>query len=977
LFATGSINVDESTVDHNLLFNYNALEHIDWTNASETLVTTGQVLASNVSGINTGDQNLFGTFSVLGLTALDDIVATTTNDTFTFVPGPNIAITTNPSTNELFISAGGATGNLPLNITEDTFTYPGDYNGSIDTLTLSVTPPSNDHVFVFFDGVYEGQAEFNIVGSNIEFSANIPAYVQKVDVVTIDEDDLGFDRNILTSGVDYNIGDTAITLGSIPASADNLLIFFNGAFQGDNQYTVVGSTVTFNNPIPSGTTKIEYVIFVDPGSNILEVSLGRQVYLDGVNFTAGLTNLLPLPNPVQSTADVFVFFDAVHVGSTSYTVNGTIIEFTAAIPSYTSKVEILTISGGEGVSSLSFGRIDVPSQSSVIADTVSDTFTLIPGTNISITTDPILSEITINNTQVIPPAFDTIVADSGGNLSAGTSSTVNVFGGTDIDVTSDGVDTLTVTFTGVTGDPDQNLWETFTADTGSTTADNVNDNLVVAGGTLIDTTIVGDTLTIDFTGTVGDPDQNIFDRAQIDGVDAFLAGSANDPINFEQGSNILITNPSANTLRIETGGALGESNTASNSGLGESLVLPKLGVDLPFKGIDTTDPNVSVTSNATDVLIGLNIPTLEGNLNHDNLAGFVADEHIDWTSATQNLSTTGTINSTNYDVTGSVAAGSANSGTNTGDQSIWRTITASTGPNFDPTTLNDTLNFVAGTNVTITSNGVDTITVDSSGTGEANTADSPTLGESLILPKIGTVLEFKGIDEGDSNVVVSSNPFDVTIALNIPNLEGNLNHDNLTGFVANEHIDWTNATDNILTTGTITGANLSGTNTGDQNLFQTISVATQNDVVADSTADTLTLVAGDDIEILTDDTTDTITFNFNNPDAILESYTSAQQPIISGTQIVLPHGLTGRPRIVHIDLVNISAEAGYNPGDVANPFFVQASGNNRGAAVIETPTDLIITYGSNAGVFMVINPATGSSTQITNTSWEMIVSAFR
>jgi len=33
--------------------------------------------------------------------------------------------------------------------------------------------------------------------------------------------------------------------------------------------------------------------------------------------------------------------------------------------------------------------------------------------------------------------------------------------------------------------------------------------------------------------------------------------------------------------------------------------------------------------------------------------------------------------------------------------------------------------------------------------------------------------------------------------------EGSLAHDNLSGFVANEHIDWTNATDNFSTTGTI------------------------------------------------------------------------------------------------------------------------------------------------------------------------------
>jgi len=49
--------------------------------------------------------------------------------------------------------------------------------------------------------------------------------------------------------------------------------------------------------------------------------------------------------------------------------------------------------------------------------------------------------------------------------------------------------------------------------------------------------------------------------------------------------------------------------------------------------------------------------------------------------------------------------------------------------------------------------------------------------------------------------------------------------------------------------------------TNDANVFSTISVAGQNDVVADSLTDTLTLVAGTNVTITTDDTTDTITIS--------------------------------------------------------------------------------------------------------------------
>jgi hypothetical protein len=58
-----------------------------------------------------------------------------------------------------------------------------------------------------------------------------------------------------------------------------------------------------------------------------------------------------------------------------------------------------------------------------------------------------------------------------------------------------------------------------------------------------------------------------------------------------------------------------------------------------------------------------------------------------------------------------------------------------------------------------------------------------------------------------------------------------------------------------------TTLNLAGTNTGDQNLFGTFAVAGQSNVVADSTSDTLTLVAGSNITITTNDATDSITIN--------------------------------------------------------------------------------------------------------------------
>lgn len=65
--------------------------------------------------------------------------------------------------------------------------------------------------------------------------------------------------------------------------------------------------------------------------------------------------------------------------------------------------------------------------------------------------------------------------------------------------------------------------------------------------------------------------------------------------------------------------------------------------------------------------------------------------------------------------------------------------------------------------------------------------------------------------------------------------------------------------------GTFSGTS-SGTNTGDQNLFSTIAVSGQPNVVADSTSDTLTFAAGSGVSITTDAASDTVTISNSAPD---------------------------------------------------------------------------------------------------------------
>lgn len=63
----------------------------------------------------------------------------------------------------------------------------------------------------------------------------------------------------------------------------------------------------------------------------------------------------------------------------------------------------------------------------------------------------------------------------------------------------------------------------------------------------------------------------------------------------------------------------------------------------------------------------------------------------------------------------------------------------------------------------------------------------------------------------------------------------------------------------ITNLGEISGSNLSGTNTGDQNLFSSIAVSGQTTVTADSPVTALTLVAGSNVTLTTDNTAKSVT----------------------------------------------------------------------------------------------------------------------
>lgn len=100
-------------------------------------------------------------------------------------------------------------------------------------------------------------------------------------------------------------------------------------------------------------------------------------------------------------------------------------------------------------------------------------------------------------------SFATISGNIGSTTANTATDTLSVVGGSSISTSVSG-DTLTINYTGGSGSgTDQNLWYTIQADSGVTSANTTTDALTIAGGTDITTSISGDTLTINYTGSGG------------------------------------------------------------------------------------------------------------------------------------------------------------------------------------------------------------------------------------------------------------------------------------------------------------------------------------------------------------------------------------------------------------------------------------------------------------------------------------------
>jgi hypothetical protein len=327
-------------------------------------------------------------------------------------------------------------------------------------------------------------------------------------------------------------------------------------------------------------------------------------------------------------------------------------------------------------------------------------------------------------------------------------------------------------------------------------------------------------------------------------------------------SDIMVINGDSNSNVALTPGAVGDHLWVNGSDLGAGVALT-----LTPGSLAICSPRVSNTSwdvlhlhglfgtkAEFDVALTDGSFAFDGGAHHNGFSDYVANEHIDWTSTTANLSTSGTIAGSNVSGTntgdqtsivgisgttaefntalsdGSFATGGGTAtGTNTGDQTTIVGITG-TKAEFDTAVTdgnfaysggafhNGFSDFIAAEHINWSVTGVEVIhadrytdTVYTHPSDGVDPVGAPYTGATVFsdinVNAAGHVTgtATRDLTYTDVGAAASSHnhtglyePVDATIVRT-----GDAAHDGFSDYVPNEHIDWTSTTSNLVTTGTV------------------------------------------------------------------------------------------------------------------------------------------------------------------------------
>ena len=439
-----------------------------------------------------------------------------------------------------------------------------------------------------------------------------------------------------------------------------------------------------------------------------------------------------------------------------------------------------------------------------------------PGTNISVTRTNDTSFV-INNTQTIPNTFGRFIVGASNVDATSNADALTLNAGSGIALTPNVANrTVQIDNTFV----DQNLFQSVSADAGSRTAQNTTDSLSIIGGTGITTSITNNVLTVEYVGAAGGA-QNNFETVAI----------GTPSVNVE----LVADNPN-DILYIGGAGHISVSATGSGAGTTTDQVTIGSSITALFTSVDG-DTGTKTATGLTDNL------KIKGGSEISTAVNGSGELVIDYTGA----------------------------GLATADNHAYKTITITTGGGVQANSNVDTLNIAPGTGLSITGNSeTDTISFENTAPnvdqnifqnvlagGQTITADTPSDTLAFVA---GTGISVLGNATSD----------EITITNSAPNVDQNLFGSIAVSGQASVIPDSTATALSLLSGGGITfttnntNKSITLTNSSpnvDQNIFANVAVSGQPTVTTASTNEVLTLVAGTNVSITTDNSAKSVTIN--------------------------------------------------------------------------------------------------------------------
>lgn len=341
---------------------------------------------SEAGGGGGGSQNVFQNFAVAGQTTVS---ADTTTDTLTFAAGAGITLTTDPATDTITLSAPAA-GNSWYNISGDTGTAIPDQ--STDTLSILGGTNITTAVNSSDDSVTINVSSFSIdFLSDVDTSTVTPASGQVLkwngskwapgnDITSggagLDATTLGgFNSDYYLNYNNFTNLPSNLTLTALSVGPENSPSG-NGAVSYDN------ATGVFNFTPPDLSSYItDYTVTqADVTQHQAALSITESQISD---FGTYLTDLNAVSIDTLSDVDT----------TTSAPTNDQVLAWNGSnwVPADAAE------GGGGEANQNAFSNIAVSGQTTVAADTATDTLTIVGGTGIQVTTDSGTDTITITN----------------------------------------------------------------------------------------------------------------------------------------------------------------------------------------------------------------------------------------------------------------------------------------------------------------------------------------------------------------------------------------------------------------------------------------------------------------------------------------------------------------------------------------------------------------------------------------------------